>query len=102
MKKLLKKPVFLAVSIAIATLIISYIGNQLPALKDLLQAKNSQDVAKIFAENKIAIALFIIIGLVFIWLTYHQIKQQPEDAPGCVLQSQTHPKSQQPQHLIIF
>jgi hypothetical protein len=56
MKKLLKKPVFLAVSIAIASLIISYIGNQLPALKDLLQANNSQDVAKIFAENEIAIA----------------------------------------------
>jgi len=54
MKKLLKEPVFLAVSLAIASLIIGYISNQLPALKDLLQAKNSQDVAKIVAENWIA------------------------------------------------
>ncbi|NJR17251.1 MAG: NACHT domain-containing protein [Calothrix sp. CSU_2_0] len=81
MKKLLKKPVFLAVSIAIASLLIGYISNQLPALKELLQAKNWQDMEKIFAENRIAIAAFFAIGLLIIWFTYQQVKQQPEDAP---------------------
>jgi DNA polymerase III delta prime subunit len=81
-KKLLKNPAFLAVSIAIATLLIGYISNQLPALKDLLQVKNLQDLEKVFAENKIALALFVILGLVFIWFTYQQVRQQPEEAPA--------------------
>jgi DNA polymerase III delta prime subunit len=82
MKKLFKNPVFIAVSIAIATLFIGYISNQLPALKDLLQVKNLQDLEKVFAENRIAIAGFIILGLMLIWFTYQQVRQQPEEAPA--------------------
>ncbi|NJL61453.1 MAG: NACHT domain-containing protein [Methylacidiphilales bacterium] len=53
----------------------------MPALKELLEAKNWQEMEKIFAENRIAIAAFFAIGLLIIWFTYQQVKQQPEDAP---------------------
>jgi hypothetical protein len=79
-KKLLKNPAFLAVSVAIATLLIGYISNQLPALKDLLQVKNLQDLEKVFAENRIAIALFMILVLLYIWFTYQQVRHKPEEA----------------------
>ncbi len=84
MKKLFKNPVFLAVSIAIATLLIGYISNQLPALEKLQQLKNTQELQKLLFENWIAIAGFVILGLVFIWFTYQQVRQQPEEAPAMI------------------
>ncbi|NRB06508.1 MAG: hypothetical protein HRU34_03685 [Richelia sp.] len=63
-KKLLKQPRFFAAYIALPTLIIGYISNQLPALKDFLEGKNSQQIQQIIAGNRIAIAAFTIIGLI--------------------------------------
>ncbi|AKG20747.1 NACHT domain-containing protein [Calothrix sp. 336/3] len=84
MKKLLKNKVFLGICAAIATIVIGYIINQLPALKDILQAKNTQELAAILSKdgNGIAIAGLLIFALLTIWVTWQQLIQEPEDAPA--------------------
>jgi hypothetical protein len=84
MKKLFKSRVFLGVCAAIATIIIGYIINQLPALKDLLQAKNTQELMAILSKdgNGIAIAICLLLGLFTIWLAYHQVVGEPENSPA--------------------
>jgi GTPase SAR1 family protein len=81
MRKLLKNKVFLGICAAIATIIIGYIINQLPALKDILQAKNTQELAVILSKdgNGIAIAGLLICALLIIWVTWQQLLQEPED-----------------------
>lgn len=84
MKKLFRNKVFLGVCAAIATILIGYIINQLPELKDLLQVKNPQELTAILAKDGhgIAIAGLLIFGFLAVWSTYKQLLQEPEDAPA--------------------
>jgi predicted NACHT family NTPase len=69
MNKLLKNPLLLFIFGAIATSLIGYLINQLPAIPDFRH------------KNSLIISAVIIVTLLIAWGTYQQSQQQPEDAP---------------------
>jgi predicted permease len=47
MKKLFKNPVFIAIILAFDTILIGYIINQLPGIKDFLTVKNIEELKEL-------------------------------------------------------